>query len=240
MSLVAVWPQPIRRSRVASAAPLKVISAAPTTRERAGRTDVADAVTDEELMERYRSGDARAFDTLLRRHQRPLYNFIYRFVNHRATAEDVLQEAFLRIVRQAQSYKRESKFTTWLYTIARNLCVDHSRRMVHRRAASLDQPKRIGDEDQRTLGEGIASKGPAVDRSAIGDELKVKIQAAIESLGDEQREVFLMREYAGLQFKEIADIVGIPENTAKSRMRYALEKLRDDLKEYEELAQELG
>jgi RNA polymerase sigma-70 factor (ECF subfamily) len=240
MSLVAVWPQPIERSRVASAAPLKVISAAPQARERAGRTTLADRETDEELMERYRSGDARAFDQLLRRHQRPLYNFVYRFVNHRATAEDVVQDAFLRIVRQAQSYKRESKFTTWLYTIARNLCVDHSRRMVHRRAASLDQPKRAGDEDKRTLGDAIPSQGPAVDRSAIGDELKVKIQAAIESLGDEQREVFLMREYAGLQFKEIADIVGIPENTAKSRMRYALEKLREDLREYEDLAEELG
>jgi RNA polymerase sigma-70 factor, ECF subfamily len=200
---------------------------------------VGEPLSDELLMQAYAQGDARAFEQLLRRHQRSVYNFIYRFVTNRAVAEDLLQDVFLRIIRQAKSYKAEAKFTTWLYTIARNLCVDHSRRMKHRRAASLDQPVRK-DDDQRPLGESIAGKEPGADRQAMGAELQAKIRTAVEALAADQREVFLMREYLGLPFKEIAEIVGIPENTAKSRMRYALEKLRADLSEYEDLARELG
>jgi RNA polymerase sigma-70 factor (ECF subfamily) len=191
-------------------------------------------------MERFGRGDGSAFEELLRRHQRPVLNFIYRYVGSRSTAEDLTQDVFLRIIRRARSYKREAKFTTWLYTIARNICVDHARRMQHRRAASLDQPLRADGEDRRTLGDNIAAEDADVAREAIGHELGQRIRAAVEGLADEQREVFLMREYLGLPFKEIADIVGIPENTAKSRMRYALEKLRADLAEFEDLARQLG
>jgi RNA polymerase sigma-70 factor (ECF subfamily) len=187
-------------------------------------------------MEAYQTGDVRAFEQLLQRHQRPVYNFIYRQLGSDVLAEDLLQEVFLRIVKGAQSYKKQAKFTTWLYTIARNLCVDQTRRAKHRRAASLDQPldRREGG---RSLGEVVANGGPAVDRQVIGKELQGRLKQAIEALGDEQREVFLMREYLNLPFKEIAEIVGCPENTVKSRMRYALERLREELEEYRDLAQ---
>lgn len=197
-------------------------------------------VCDEDLMEQFSRGDAAAFEVLLRRHQRPVLNFIFRYVGTRAVAEDLTQDVFFRIIRRARSYKREAKFTTWLYTIARNICVDHSRRMVHRRAASLDQPRRQGSEDSRTLGESIADGRADVAREAIGRQIGQRISKAVEGLAEEQREVFLLREVTGLPFKEIAEIVGIPENTAKSRMRYALEKLRAELAEYEDLARQLG
>lgn len=226
--------------RVAKAPGLALVSARPVARRRAGRVPVEHAISDEELMEQFGGGDTSAFEALLRRHQRPVLNFIFRYVGNRAVAEDLTQDVFFRIIRRAQSYKREAKFTTWLYTIARNLCVDHSRRMVHRRAASLDQPTRKGSEDKRTLGESIADRNADVSREAIGRQLGQRIREAVESLAEDQREVFLMREMLGLPFKEIAEIVGIPENTAKSRMRYALEKLRAELAEYEDLARQLG
>lgn len=195
-------------------------------------------VADEELLERFRSGSARAFEELMRRHQTPLYNFILRSVRHPQTAEEIHQDAWLRILQGARDFQRASKFTTWAYTVARNLCIDHARKAVLRRHPSLDQP--TGDEDGPSLGEVLPDRGAAVDRAAIGNELQGRIAAAIEALPHDQREVFLMREYSNLQFKEIADIVGAPENTVKSRMRYALERLQQALAEYEDYARALG
>lgn len=195
-------------------------------------------VADEELLERFRSGSARAFEELMRRHQTPLYNFILRSVRHPQTAEEIHQDAWMRILQGARDFQRASKFTTWAYTVARNLCIDHARKAVLRRHPSLDQPS--GDEDGPSLGEVLPDRGAAVDRTAIGNELQGRIAAAIEALPADQREVFLMREYSNLQFKEIADIVGAPENTVKSRMRYALERLQQALAEYEDYARALG
>ena len=195
--------------------------------------------SDEALMLRYQKGDARAFEVLLTRHRRPIYNFILRFVGDRAASEDVLQETFLRVIKGADTWERQAKFTTWLYTIARNLCVDASRRGKHRKAASLDAPMSRDADDSRTLLDVTADKSVSVDRQAIGNELGVKMQAAIAKLSEEQREVFLMREFHDMQFKEIAVVVGCPENTVKSRMRYALEKLREELEEYADLAKAL-
>ena len=190
---------------------------------------------DETLMLRYREGDVRAFEQLLLRHRRPVYLFVLRFVGmyNTALAEDLTQETFLRVVKHASSYERQARFTTWLYTLARNLCVDSLRRYKHRKAQSLDQP--VGEEGA-TLLERTADDGPMVDRRVIGHELQARLQQAVAGLPEDQREVFLMREVADLQFKEIAAIVGIPENTVKSRMRYALEKLREALDDYQDLA----
>ncbi len=191
--------------------------------------------SDESLMLRYRDGDVRAFELLVTRHRKALFNFILRFVRDTAQAEDVTQETFLRLVKGADAYERQAKFTTWLYTIARNLCVDAARRGKHRKAASLDAP--IGEEDGSTsLLDLVADGGAAVDRQAQSRELALRLRQAIEALPDEQREIFLLREVADLQFNEIAKVIGCPENTVKSRMRYALEKLREALEEYRDLA----
>ena len=195
---------------------------------------------DEALMIRYQKGDVRAFEVLLERHRRPVYNFILRYVGARDRAEDFMQETFLRVIKGASSYQRQAKFTTWLYTIARNQCVDHSRRQKHRKAASLDAPMAgAGEENERTLLDVIPGNELRSDRQAISRELHIKLHRAIESLPDDQREVFLLREFQDLPFKDIGEIVGVPENTVKSRMRYALEKLRMELEEYKDLAKAL-
>ena len=90
------------------------------------------AEPDEDLMVRYQGGEVRAFEILLSRHRKPVYNFILRYVGDKETAEDLLQETFMRVIKGAEAYKRQAKFTTWLYTIARTLCVDQTRRRKHR------------------------------------------------------------------------------------------------------------
>ena len=191
--------------------------------------------TDEDLMVRYQRGEVRAFEVLLTRHRRAVYNFILRFVGDRETAEDLLQEAFMRVIKGAEAYKRQAKFTTWLYTIARNLCVDQTRRRKHRKHASLDAPMDATAESG-TLLDVIPSGDMASDRISANKQLHATMQRAIAGLSEDQREVFLMREFLDMPFKQIADVVGVPENTVKSRMRYALERLRLELDEYKDVA----
>src|ERR1700754_176951 len=158
--------------------------------------------TDEDLMVQYQRGEVRAFEVLLSRHRKPVYNFILRFVGDRETAEDILQEAFMRVIRGAEAYKRQAKFTTWLYTIARNLCVDQTRRRKHRKHASLDAPMDASDESG-TLLDVIPSNEMASDRRTVNKQLFASMQRAIDTLGEEQREVFLMREFLDMPFKQI-------------------------------------
>src|SRR6267143_1593172 len=153
--------------------------------------------TDEELLAAYQQGDPRSFEDLLRRHRAPLFTFLLRMLGDRERAEDLAQETFLRIVKGAQAWEHRARFQTWLFTIARNLCVDQSRRDRFRRA---DSPL-----------------------------LRPVLQRALLSLPTEQREVIVLREQAGVPFREIAEMVGVNENTVKSRMRYALEGLRKAL-----------
>ncbi len=185
--------------------------------------------TDEKLMARFQTGDMRAFEVLLVRHRRGVFSFILRFANDRDTAEDLLQDVFMRVVDKAGSFESRSKFTTWLYTIARNLCIDHLRKMRHRRTLSLDQPVSPGEESGMTLMDRIESRNPAPDSQAHDRRVRQHILKAIAGLSQEQREVFLMREEAGLPFDEIARVVGAPTNTVKSRMRYALQNLKAGL-----------
>lgn len=180
----------------------------------------------------FKSGDARAFSTLVQRHRGPVYNFILRFVGQRQRAEDVLQETWLKVVRNSSEWEPRARFTTWVYTIARNLCVDSARKESFRKADSLDAPASHDETDGRSMGDLVADESVQhPDRAAHNVRLRPMIEKALESLPTEQREVFLLREYQGIGFKEIAEVTGVNENTVKSRMRYALEGLRKRLGE---------
>ena len=183
-------------------------------------------------MAAYQNGDLGAFSELVARHEKRLWGFVRRFVADAATAEDLLQEVFLRMIKSAPDWQPTAKVTTWLYTIARNLCTDHARRGVWRSAASLDRPVG-GDEGSgpRPLVDRIAAGGPGAEGAAIGREIGVRIEQALATLPVDQREVFLMREMMDMPFAEIAAAVGSSEPTVKSRMRYALERLREALDE---------
>lgn len=202
--------------------------------------DQSNPPSDEELLRRFNEGDAEAFEQLVRRFERPLYNFILRSVRRRDRADELLQDVFMKVVQRSGDFKGNSKLSTWLYTIARNLCIDHSRKMVFRRHKSLDAPGRGAESDDIPLLERTATRERPADRTAIANDIRERIAVAVEELPEEQREVFLMRHVQGMPFKEIAEVVGVPENTVKSRMRYALERLQRALAEYRDYVRELG
>jgi RNA polymerase sigma-70 factor, ECF subfamily len=202
---------------------------------------IAMDASDEALMMRFQAGDRQAFAALVRRHKVTFYNFVLRFVRSGTAAEDLVQDVFVRIVQNAADFKHEARFTTWAYAIARNVCIDHLRKMSLRRHASLDQSAPGEGAEGPTLLDRTADghPGASVERTAIGTELGQKIERCVEGLPAEQREVFLLREIGNVPFKDIAQITGVPENTVKSRMRYALERLQEALSDYEDYARAL-
>ncbi len=193
--------------------------------------------SDEALMLAFQSGNHRAFEILIRRHQNGVYNFIYRFLGNPQTTEEVFQEVFIKIHRAAEKYLPNGKFTTWLYTIVRNQCVDTFRRQKLRETLSLDARNEVTDA---SLGDMIAGDETPPDELASANEIEDILNYALDQLNPEQKEVFLMREKRGFKFEEIANITGASVNTVKSRMRYALEGLRKILKQskYRELLEE--
>jgi len=185
-------------------------------------------------MAAYQKGDVAAFGELMARHEKRLWNFLRRFVRDKATAEDLLQEVFLRVVKSAVQWQPSAKVSTWLFTIARNLCTDQARRAEFRQAESLDQAN-AGEEGSglRRIDRVAANSGDA-EKEAMGREIASLVDRAVGELPVEQREVFLMREVMDMSFAEIAAQVGASEPTVKSRMRYALQRLRSGLGELHE------
>lgn len=197
----------------------------------AGAHDAAalDSMSDEALMEAFRDGRPEAFERLMQRHRRGVFNFLLRSVGNRARAEELLQEVFMRVIRARARYVVRAKFTTWVYTIARNICIDESRRARFRRHRSMDAPMSTRDGEGPSLHERVPAAQVATDDAAQAPTIRDRVAAAVEELPVEQREVFVMRQFQGMSFKQIGEVVGVSENTAKSRMRYALDKLRRDL-----------
>jgi RNA polymerase sigma-70 factor (ECF subfamily) len=185
--------------------------------------------SDERLLSAYRKGDIEAFETLLHRYRIPLFNVVLRSVRDRGRAEEIYQDVWMRVIERAGDFRGDAKFSTWLYAIARNQCIDHQRKMKFRRHASLDATR---DPDSASLADRLADGGPSTERLAAGRRMQERIAAAVETLPDDQREVFLLRQLQGMPFAEVAEIVGVSVPTAKSRMRYALERLQRALADW--------
>lgn len=167
---------------------------------------------DEELMLAYRDGNTGAFETLYKRHRGALFRFVLRAVKQRAAAEELFQDAWMRVIEARSRYAPSARFTTWLYTIAHNLLVDHWRR----RGLSLVS---LDTED-------VPSNSSNPARQAEAREALARLMHALEALPAAQREAFLLHEEAGLTVAEIAAATGTNEEAAKSRLRYAMAKLR--------------
>ena len=172
------------------------------------------APEDSALMLRYRDGDADAFEMLYRRHNDALYRYLLRLCRHRDTAEDLFQEVWGKIIRTRQRYRPTAKFTTFLYRIAHNCFIDHLRRNK-RHGNTVD----IDPDTQASAGTDAADEA---ERSLA----RRRLEAALRNLPDEQRDVFLLFEEADLSLDEIATVTGVNRETAKSRLRYAVNKLK--------------
>ena len=172
------------------------------------------AVEDSALMLRYQDGDVAAFEALYRRHNDALYRYLLRLCRHRATAEDVFQESWGKIIKARGSYRPTAKFTTFLYRVAHNCFIDYLRR--NRRHA---QTANVEPDSQPDAGE---SPDMLAERSLA----RRRLDKALQTLPDEQRDVFLLHEEAGLNLEQIASVTGSNRETVKSRLRYAVKKLR--------------
>ncbi len=186
--------------------------------------------TDEELMDGVAGGEALAFDQLLERHGKPLFNFFLRQVGNVTEAEDLVQTTFVRILQAAPSFDPAQKFTTWAYRIAHNLCVDFFRRQQHRRAVSLDEP--LTDDESLTLGDLMADDAPAPGLRFEDNQLQAAIRRAVTTLPVEQRAVVVLCHFEGRSYPEIAETLDIPVGTVKSRMHNAMRRLRDQLQDW--------
>lgn len=168
--------------------------------------------SDEELMIAYRDGNTGAFDTLYARHRGALFRYVLRGVKLRAVAEELYQEIWIRIIEARKRYAPSARFTTWLYTIAHNRLVDHWRQKELALVPSEE--------------EAPASSAFDPARQAEAREALSRFAKALEDLPRAQREAFLLHEEAGLTAREIAAVTGSEPEAVKSRLRYAVAKLK--------------
>ena len=186
-------------------------------------------VADEQLMLRYRDGDAAAFETLYGRHRGGVFRYVLRQVGLRSTAEEVFQEIWMKIISSRARYRVETRFATFLYHIAHNCVVDHFRRKTPLHLISLDDVE----------GEALEVAGPAGERPERVVALRqsaAKLLNALALLPPEQREVFLLHEEGGLTLEEIATVTSTGRETVKSRLRYALARLREGIEHETDIA----
>jgi RNA polymerase sigma factor (sigma-70 family) len=184
--------------------------------------------SDEQLMIAYRDGDAGAFDTLYRRHKGPVYRYMLRQCRDAGVADELFQDVWMNLIRARESYTVQAKFTTYIYKLAHNRLIDHYRKHGQATMVSLDL-----DSDENEAAP-VVAEPVAAPRDEPERHLDIKQQAAklLELLGmlpEPQREAFVMQYEGGMSVEEIADATGVTRETAKSRLRYAMAKIRQGL-----------
>jgi RNA polymerase sigma-70 factor, ECF subfamily len=179
---------------------------------------------DEELMLAYRDGNLGAFETLYRRHKGALFRYLLRQCRDNAVAEELFQDVWLNLIRARAGYIVSSRFTTYLYRLAHNRLIDHYRRQVPAALVSYDQ----GDDSPELP----ASRESEPHVSYEARAQLARVLEVLESLPAAQREAFVLQQETGMSIEEIAEATGVSRETAKSRLRYAMNKLRAGLAEW--------
>jgi RNA polymerase sigma-70 factor (ECF subfamily) len=186
------------------------------------------AGSDEELLSQFRRGQKDAFGALVRRYEKELYGYLRRYLGDASLADDVFQNTFLQLYTKIGQYEAGRPVRPWLYTIATHQAIDALRRNGRHQALSLDQNREeLPDGEVRGLVELLESRGPGPVEAVQGEELRERVRAAVDNLPDFLRQVVVLAYYQGLKYREIADILGIPVGTVKSRLHAALVKLHE-------------
>lgn len=184
--------------------------------------------SDEELMLLYRDGDAGAFDVLYRRHRGGLYRYLLRQCRDPAAAEELFQDVWMNLIRARAGYTVQAKFTTYLYHLAHNRLIDHYRKQAHSAAASFDD----ADGDEGGLANLPDPRQPPPETALDSRRQAQRLLALIAELPEAQREAFVLQQEGEMSVEEIARATGVSRETAKSRLRYAMAKLRQGLGEW--------
>jgi RNA polymerase sigma-70 factor (ECF subfamily) len=179
--------------------------------------------TDEELVARSIGGDTESFNELILRWERPIYALAYRTIGREEEARDVCQETFLRAFRALPGFRGQAKFSSWIYRIALNLCRDWMRK--ERRAPLVQVPE---DTDPMELA-AAAEPSESIDELVARRDLTRIVERVMAQLPEEQRTAIVLKEYHGLTFQEIADLVGCPLSTVKTRLYQGLTVMRREL-----------
>jgi len=183
--------------------------------------------SDEALLGRYARGNAAAFEVLYRRHEMRIWRYLERNLGNRATAEELMQEVWFAVARDAVRYQPTARFTTWLFTIARNRMIDSNR--VSRRQVSLEA---VGYEAESVLAQLTTEPSVGPLAAAVVRDQATALSQALGQLPPEQRDAFLLQIEGDLSIEEVATITRSSFETTKSRLRYARTKLRELLSEY--------
>ena len=189
--------------------------------------------SDQELVLQYLNGDIQAFNRLVWRWEQPILAFVMRMIGDQDSAQEITQKAFIKAYKNLKTLKDPAKFKTWLYQIAANLCRDELRRRKNLRHTSIDQAHEATRDGARTPDYMISNKETSPEYRWSQTEAKTIIRDALEKIPEEQRVVIIMKEYQGLKFKEIAEIMGQSINTIKSRMYYGINALRKIFEQWE-------
>jgi len=191
-------------------------------------SDPLTSCSDEELLTRFRQGQTEAFGVLVRRYERELYGYLRRYLGDSDLAEDVFQNTFLQLYTKSGQYEEGRPVRPWLYTIATHQAIDALRRNGRHQALSLDQHHQdAGDGEVRSLVELLETRGPGPLDHLQSEERRQRVRESVERLPEFLREVVILAYYQGLKYREIADIMGIPVGTVKSRLHAALVKLQE-------------
>ena len=180
------------------------------------------AKSDEALMLQLQAGDLRSFDILVKRWEKRLLNYCYRMVNDIVLAEDLRQEVFLRIYRSAKTYRPTAQFSTWMYRIATNLCLDTLAKQQRRKEIPMEIYIESGSEG---FDEKLIDPSEAPEAAVLKKEIADRVRSALACLPEDQRVVVIMRHYHDMKFREIAEILECPISTVKSRMVAGMERL---------------
>jgi RNA polymerase sigma factor (sigma-70 family) len=182
--------------------------------------------SDYELLSRFIKGEQSCFEELIHRHKNKVFAYISLYIRDQALAEDIFQDTFLKVIQsvKAGKYSDNGKFISWVMRIAHNLIIDHFRRIKQMNVISNDNYESDLFNSKRFAEENI-------EDDMIRRQIQKDIRKMIGSLPDDQKEVVILRHYAGLSFKEIADITDVSINTALGRMRYALINMRKTMEE---------
>jgi RNA polymerase sigma-70 factor, ECF subfamily len=186
------------------------------------------ALSDEELMARVAGSDARAFELLVRRHERRVLNLIYRSIGDPVQAEDVAQEVFLRVWRAAESYEPKAKFTTWIYRIAVNLCLD-ALKAANRKQSVVHLPADAEHPDEQDEASGACGSTPSPEDLLLAAERSGRILAVLRGLPANQRMAVVLAKFDGLSYEEISRILDCSVSAVESLLVRAKKTLRERL-----------
>ena len=180
------------------------------------------------LIKACQGGDPSSFNMLVWRWEKPLYNFIYKYVGNATLAEDLVQDTFIRVLKSIKRYTHEGSFSTWLYRIAVNLCKDHLKRK-RLPMVSLHDYYTTGSGEKIYVQDRVADENARTDDNLKAEEREELVRRLLAGLPEEQRIVILLKEYQELTFREIAEVLEVPEGTVKSRLYHALKAMKENL-----------